>query len=467
MKYRSFQFNYNPVLFVGASKATNPRSTVTDVNGVTSLKIPVPSGIGDGDLLIAAVILGPTNSGTFTAPSGWTVWLDPTNQTNPRTGVYYKFATPADYNSVPIWTTSAAKSLSGLIVAYRDALPGYLAMQTNPVSPPGDNTPVTTPDYRYSTLLSGNFRLQVDATRLGEDMTASPPLTLLAQHVTGDGLTNGVHATLAHEESLPANTVISGRHITDAEGSNGSNTRLLTILIRRRTADAPTVPVVVGSSKASTPASGTNPIGDTIVIPLPTGVKADDLLFACTRETSGSGQTTGPAGWTRLLVSTVFAVWYRKASTSEPTSYTWTVTALAANGARTGCMIAVRGGQVTVNLGAVSPTTLETTTTGISIANLGVGASVCPVVTTRAQPGAMFLGFVGRTEADDDEDFTVTGPHVLQVQHVSGVAAVAALSSAISAQVNIPAHTILNTNAFVDAESGGNRRCASVIVEPI
>jgi hypothetical protein len=122
-------------------------------------------------------------------------------------------------------------------------------------------------------------------------------------------------------------------------------------------------------------------------------------------------------------------------------------------------MIAIRGGQVSLNTGGF--------VTGSAAANVGTGAMACPATFTGAVAGGLWLGFVGRQETDNDEDFTVTGTHTLQVQHSGGNGAGVERSCAISYQsIDVP-FELIGGNVFVDAEAGGNRRTAYLLIEPI
>ena len=127
-------------------------------------------------------------------------------------------------------------------------------------------------------------------------------------------------------------------------------------------------------------------------------------------------------------------------------------------------MVAVRGGQFAdASITAIG--SLESIITGAAVQNNGTGAMVCPTLINKAQKG-LWLGFVGRAESDNDEDFSVTGGHTLLVQHVAGVVG-GARSSAISVQAGVAAHATISANEFLDGEAAGNRRTFSLFIDPI
>lgn len=453
------RFDLPRVRFVGATSASSPASTTTGA-GVNTITIPVPSGVADGDLLVAVIC--PNATAGLIPPSGWTIWLDHANTNTPKMGVYYRYASsePASYD----WTIVTATRLSGNMIAFRNGVPGYLVCQANPSSP-GDHNPVFTPAMAGAALLTGIARVPGTLTPAAptEDFSATSPLTLAEQHIYTDGSTDAqsVGTAIAYELTLGASSTISGRHMTCADGPNSTGTRLLTIVIRARTGPVPVNPTIVGSSKATTPATTTLDVGTAITIPVPSGVVENDHLLAVTFVESGL--MTTPSGWSQIMSSSVCQIWYRKAGSSEPADYTWTATSSAQ--ARSGCMIAIHGGNIAFNLGTGSGVGSEVQITGSAISNSGSGMGV-PTLVNRAQAGSIMIALMGRQELDNDEDVSTSAGHTLQIQHVSGVAGVVARCTAISAKTGITAHTSVSGLTFVDAETGASR-IAAIMIDPI
>jgi hypothetical protein len=93
--------------FVAATNANNGA-------GGTTLVINKPTGVAQGDVMLATVTA--TGTGTVTAPSGWTV-VKSTTGTALRQATYYKVAgasEPASYS----WSLGTSRAASGGIVDY-------------------------------------------------------------------------------------------------------------------------------------------------------------------------------------------------------------------------------------------------------------------------------------------------------------------------------------------------------------
>lgn len=88
-------------------------SQAVNTTATTTLRIPKPANVAQGDLLVGCVSL---TGGTIAAagvPAGWTVLASVTNIANPKVYGYYKVATasePADY----AWTTTSTTSGGGI-----------------------------------------------------------------------------------------------------------------------------------------------------------------------------------------------------------------------------------------------------------------------------------------------------------------------------------------------------------------
>lgn len=112
-----FGYNFN---FIGSSSAVQNTAA-------TTISCSVPTDVTDGDLLILMVM---SNNGTWTTPSGWTVWLASAN----NRAIYYRTASsePSSYTI----TQGTSTTSSAIMLAYRgaaiDAM-GNVSAFTSPV----------------------------------------------------------------------------------------------------------------------------------------------------------------------------------------------------------------------------------------------------------------------------------------------------------------------------------------------
>jgi hypothetical protein len=95
--------------FVAASSANNG-------TGTTSLSVNKPTGVAQGDVMLAT--LTATGTGSITAPSGWTAITNATQGTALRQATYYKVAGASEGSSYS-WGLGTSRSTSAGIVAYR------------------------------------------------------------------------------------------------------------------------------------------------------------------------------------------------------------------------------------------------------------------------------------------------------------------------------------------------------------
>jgi hypothetical protein len=97
------------ISFVAAAGAGNGA-------GTTSLTINKPTGVAQGDVLLATVTA--TGTGTLTAPSGWTAVQDTTQGTAIRQLTYYKVAGASEPSSYS-WGLGTSRKASGGVIDYR------------------------------------------------------------------------------------------------------------------------------------------------------------------------------------------------------------------------------------------------------------------------------------------------------------------------------------------------------------
>jgi hypothetical protein len=96
--------------FFAVSSATNSGTTVT---------ISKPSGVIEGDLLVASVNGGEVKGSTWTAPSGWTEVLD--QGSGAALSLAYKVATSSEPTDYAFTMSSLFREAGGSILAYKNA----------------------------------------------------------------------------------------------------------------------------------------------------------------------------------------------------------------------------------------------------------------------------------------------------------------------------------------------------------
>lgn len=97
----------------GAGIVRESVSQATNTTAATTLRIPKPANVAQGDLLVGCVALTGGTIGAAGVPAGWTGLATVTSIANPKVYGYFKVATasePAEY----AWTTSSTTSGGGI-----------------------------------------------------------------------------------------------------------------------------------------------------------------------------------------------------------------------------------------------------------------------------------------------------------------------------------------------------------------
>ena len=351
-------------------------STASDSSSGAAVTIARPPGTVAGDLLVAQVDFH-THAfvGTISAPAGWTtVRVD--NDTNHEIqGVFWKFAgssEPATYTFTN-GTSDTAKEGSGAITAYAGV---------DPVTPIDAHAAATLPG-GGSTIVAPSVTTTMPGTRL---------LTLLGQRANGPvtpatGMTERYEVFAGNQnlvqmadQSIAASGATGTRTVTSAD--NGSSV-VQSVALRPRQIRL-----------VDTGATGTAVNGDTATLSLarPSGVVAGDVLLAhVVLHTHGfnANPLAPPSGWTTVRVDTdnnhvTAGVFWRKATGSEPSSYTFTNNSGDTTQQATGAILAYRG------LDPATPIDGHAGTADIT----GSDNLVAPSVTT-TQPSARLLSLIG------------------------------------------------------------------------
>ena len=181
----------------GAGSGVSPtyvaQSTAVQNTASTTITVNVPTGTADGDLLILMVM---SSSGTWTTPSGWTVWLASAN----NRAIYYRTASsePASYTI----TQGSSTTASACMLAYRNAAIDVMGTITAGNTSPNTATAITTTanntivfDYVASNDASLTFSTPAGYVSLASDSDATSPSYALFYKTQATAGTTGTAAT--------------------------------------------------------------------------------------------------------------------------------------------------------------------------------------------------------------------------------------------------------------------------------
>ena len=279
-------------------------------NGATTLTIPVPAGVQQGDVVVAAI--GVRGNPTITPPAGWTLLVNTPNGTTMREAAFVHVvgatAEPSSYS----WTFSASQPAAGGMAAYSGANTAVtvFAGQANPSS-----TSITAPS--VSTFEPGDMLIGMFAT--AATTTIAPPGSMVerAEAATASG-GKTLKVTLEVSDELLSASGATGTRVASAGAAavNIGTTIALRPAGGPTDEDPPTVPenVVATASPGRIDVSW-DPSQDTV------GVDHYTIF----RQEVGSGQ--GP-----LEVGTSSTPSFADTSVQAETTYEYTVTASDAAG---------------------------------------------------------------------------------------------------------------------------------------
>ncbi len=333
------------VAFVGSSSST-------------STTLTVPSGVQNGDLLLA--FYSYWSSANASGPSGWTLLHTSTALGSGVESVWYRFASNDVAGAAYTWTFTGTPYEAGGMLAYRGANPGTfedgLCLNEGKSSTPNLCS--------FTTGNAGDTYVAFFAT---ENTNLALPGDLTAR-VTNQYASGSHFGVAAANKNLGAAGFIS----TDTGSMNSGGWATVAFAIKPKSGSA--TPTTGGATPTSVPTSAPPPtpppptrtatITATVVatpIPasvtfigssttsstnqtVPSNVQNGDLLLAFFSYWSNA-TASAPSGWTLLhssisLGSGVETVWYRFASNDAGSVYTWTF-----NGTpfEAGGMLAYRG----------------------------------------------------------------------------------------------------------------------------
>ncbi|MBN3498321.1 discoidin domain-containing protein [Arthrobacter pascens] len=334
-------------------------TAVSTTYRATSIAVPSVTTASNGAMLVGGLGFDSSTPGT-TPPTGWTERWE-TVAGGQIAEQADRTQTTAGASGTATWTFSSAKA----VAAWRTALKPAGTV----VPPPDPTAPVAS---FTATPTSGTVPLPVGFT----DTSTGGPTSWAWDFGDGDTATtqNASHTYTA------AGTYTARLTATNAGGST-SSTRTITVDPGGGT---PPPGITLRSSRTASTETATT----TVSLPAPAGITAGDVLVASF--TADKNPTAAvPAGWTAitngLSISSgarVFA-YYRVAGSSDPATYTWTLSTAVKWG---GGITAYTGVNTTTPLDSAVATAVNTTYTATSIAVPGV---------TTASNGALLIGGLG------------------------------------------------------------------------
>lgn len=329
-------------LSVGASGCGGPSSivqigsaTATNTANGASVVVNRPVDAQVGHLLVAQVVFH-THSfvGTITPPSGWTTVRVDNDTNHEMQGVFWKFVTasePASYTFTN-GTADTNKEGSGGIVAFAGVDPTTPIDAHGATVYPSGGTSITAPS--LTTTVPGTQLLTLVGQRANGPV--APPTGMAERFEVFAGNQNLAQFS---DQAIAATGATGTR--TSVSADNGSS-------VAQSVALRPRLVVPVG-----VPGVGTAPNGDTstISLPVPAAASAGDVLVAHVvlhTHAFGANPLPAPSGW--HLVRTdddnnhlIAGIFWRVATGSEPSSYTFTNNSGDVTQQATGAIVAYRG----------------------------------------------------------------------------------------------------------------------------
>lgn len=360
--------------------------------GGSTLTINAPSGVTDGDTLIAHVQVGGTNNAP-TAPAGWTT-LDTNTSPTPSCRTWWKIANTEGASYA--FTVNSGSAAAGVVLAYSG---GHAS------------TPID-----QHTLLNGASGTTVSATgatpsvdncmvvmigSISNSSTWTAPGTYTARNAIQNGHSVGsfekLQTTATATGTVSATASTGGTHNgslfvikpPDAAPSGASDlTGAGSLAATGAKSGNASITFVAGDKTFK--ASGTT----ALTITVPAGTANDDTMLAMV-QVGGTGNVPAtPTGWTQLdsqSAATPSAATYVRKASSEPANYTWTTNS-ASNAV--GMIVTYRGADLT------TPTSVH------SILN---GSSGTAVHTTAIAPSSDNCMIVQLSQINSSSTWTVPG----------------------------------------------------------
>jgi hypothetical protein len=295
------------IVFSGGSAATGTSSGNTGSSATTSVGATMPTGVKQGDVMVAAITVTGGTGVTFNVPSGWTLLQRQNSTTALGQGLYWKQAGAGESGSY-FWTWTGNQKASIVIMAYTN-VDSSTPIDNSAGQANASNAVETTPGFGVTgtavanEMLVGFFGEANSATYTATSMT-----TLEKQDASAGGGATSRTGTMAADTQQGA----AGTLITAQTGTTGT-----------------TASVSVGQLVTIKP----NTAAASLTLSNPTGTVQNDVILASISISGGSAVTfTAPSGWTSIQNTNTAGneiktqSWYKVAGASEPSTYTWSWT---------------------------------------------------------------------------------------------------------------------------------------------
>lgn len=333
-------------------------SSANNASGATSVTVTAPSGIQDGDLLVAITY---TNAAAaITTPSGFSQ-LTNEQAANPYVVVSTKTAASESGNYT--FNSSVSANFTAAILVYRNATRVNTVGSVNRLASATASATSITPTY-VGTLIAAFTHSNSGATVSG----APSGMTLRA---SVSGPPNFRAYDLANQAASA----------TGNKGLLWSTSGTVSGLLLQVTNEPDVAPEFIASASTQN-----TTIGASLVIAKPTGTVEGDLMVAVMAATV-TATWTGDTGWLEradLSVSPSLRIATKTAGASEPSSYTFTVSNSSTTAA--GCILTYRYAEYDTIAGAfttaANPLVLSSASPSLSQGVLiAAGARVATSVT--------------------------------------------------------------------------------------
>jgi hypothetical protein len=193
-----------------AAPITFRSAASTFTNGATSLVIPVPAGVQQGDVLIAQV--GVRNNPTITPPAGWTLVLDTPSGTTMRQVAFVHVVTAAAEPASYAWTFSTSQIAAGAIAAY-SGVDTASPVDTSAGQANASSTALTAPSVNPTG--TGDMLIGLFATAVPTQIAPAGSMTERAEAGTPSG-GKGLKITVELSDQLLATSAATGTRVATA-----------------------------------------------------------------------------------------------------------------------------------------------------------------------------------------------------------------------------------------------------------
>ncbi len=370
----------------GAAAAARPQPTFvsSSINRVSGNNtVTAPTGIQNGDLLVAVLFHTDQNAEPITLPSGWSRLTETETADS-----YFVLATKtaASESGSYTFTFDVSAANTAAILVYRNAT----RINTVGAFTAGTTAPEITPT--YAGTLVGAF-----AVESGRSVSTAP---------------SGMTQRAVYDVSIPALAIFDQPNqpaaSTGTKSITWSGATASPYCVLFQVTNEPSIaPEFVAVSNTSNSTNGT-----TLVIAkpsLPNPVIEGDLMIAVMACDTNARTWTGDTGWTEVAdqgADPDLRIAYKVAGATEPSSYTFT---LSGSQKTTGCILAYRYAAYDTIAGsfttAASPLLLSSVSPSLSQSILLAAGARSATSITLGTPTSMTARF---TDADaNDPSFIV------------------------------------------------------------